>query len=272
MKTILITGCSSGIGLACALGMKSRGWRVLATARRDADLEMLRDKGLDALRLDLESGASIKACAEDALALTGDALDVLFNNAAYGQIGAMEDIPVTALRRQFEVNVFGWHDLTNRLLPSMIARRTGRLIQCSSVLGFVSGPFRGPYSATKFAIEAMSDAYRAELKDTGVKVSLIQPGPITSRFVEHAADALEREVDFDASRHGTFYEERLKILRGGGKVRWKLPPEAVLKKLIHAAESDRPKLRYYVTVPTYMAAIAKRVLPNGLFAALADKN
>ncbi len=261
-RTILITGCSSGIGLAAAAGMKARGWRVFATARQDADLARLRDVvGVEAVDLELRDPGSVARCAEYVLAETDSHLDALFNNAAVGQIGAIEDLSADVLRAQFEVNFFATHDLTQRLIPAMRARGSGRIVQCSSVLGFVSAPYRGAYCASKFALESLSDAMRHELHGTGIHVSLIEPGPIRSRFVEHAMEQLQANVDIEGSLHRDIYHARLEKMKQGGASRFKLEPEAVVRKLIHAVESPRPKTRYYVTVPTYVAAAAKRVLP-----------
>lgn len=264
-RTILITGCSSGIGLASALMLKARGWRVLATARKPEDLKRLREEhGLEPIYLELADAKSIAACAGEALARTGGRLDALFSNAAYSQPGAIEDITAEALRRQFEVNVIGTHDLTRRLIPAMRANGRGRIVQCSSVLGLVSAPWRGAYCASKFALEAMTDALRIELRGSGIHVSLIEPGPIRTRFVENARAAAIANVDVENSVHRERYRSMLAALERGGRQTFKLEPEAVARKLVHAVESPRPKARYYVTVPTYAAAVLKRLLPTGL--------
>lgn len=261
-ESILITGCSSGIGLASARIMKNRGWRVFATARKQADVDRLKgEDGIVALRLDLSDPESIIACADRVISETDGRLLALFNNGAYGQPGAVEDLPVAALREQLEVNVIGTHDLTRRLLPDMIANGRGRIVQNSSVLGLVAAPFRGAYCASKFALEGLSDALRLELAGTGVHVSIIEPGPIRTRFVENALAAARRHIDIAGSRHNARYETFLAALERGGKETFKLEPEAVARKLIHAVESPRPRRRYYVTVPTYLAATARRALP-----------
>lgn len=261
-RSILITGCSSGIGLASARLMKARGWRVLATARKEEDLEWLhRELGVEALYLDLADPGSIARCALETLELTDANLHALFNNAAYGQVGAVEDIVPEVLRRQLEVNVVGTHDLTRRLLPAMRATGQGRIVQCSSVLGFVSVPYRGAYCASKFALEALSDALRHELAGTGIHVSIIQPGPIRTRFVEHALANFRATVDIEGSAHRETYHARLAAMEAGGKQTFKLEPDAVAAKLVHAVESARPKRRYKVTVPTYLAAAGRRLLP-----------
>ncbi len=261
-RSILITGCSSGIGLDAVRTMKARGWRVLATARTADDLERLRViEGVEALPLELADHASIATCAVSALDLTQGKLDAIFNNAAYGQPGAVEDLPPAVLREQLEVNVIGTHDLTRRVIPSMRRNGHGRIVQCSSVLGLVAVPFRGAYCASKFALEAMSDCLRMELQGTGIHVSIIEPGPIRSRFVEHAVERLKSRIDMEGSPHRERYLARLASMEAGGQQAFKLEPEAVSKKLVHAVESARPRRRYYVTVPTYFAAIGRRVLP-----------
>jgi short-subunit dehydrogenase len=262
---ILITGASSGIGLASARLMKARGWRVLATARSPEALAMLeKEVGVEALRLDLSEAASVAACAEEALRRTEGRLYALFNNAAYGQVGAAEDLSADVLRRQLEVNVIATHDLTRRVLLAMRRQGVGRIVQCSSVLGLVSVPYRGAYCASKFALEALSDAMRHELAGTNIRVSIIEPGPIRTRFVETALANFRATVDIEGSPHRDSYLARLAAMEQGGKQTFKLEPEAVAWKLVHAVESARPKTRYMVTVPTYVAAVAKRVLPTSL--------
>ena len=267
-KNILITGCSSGIGLTCALGLKERNWRVFATARNPQDIEMLQDYGLEAFALDYSKPNTIETCITYVLHHTNGQVHALFNNGAYGQPGAVEDLPSNVLRAQFEANFFGWHDLTRRIIPSMRQMGDGRIVQCSSVLGFISPPYRGAYNATKYALEALSDAMRHELKGTGIFVSLIEPGPIKSKFTEHALNALINNIDIDNSPHREIYETQIEKYEAGGRSFFKRPPEAVLKKLIHAIESPRPRDRYKVTLPTYMAALGKRVLPRTVTNAL----
>jgi NAD(P)-dependent dehydrogenase (short-subunit alcohol dehydrogenase family) len=269
-RTILITGCSSGIGEACARGLRARGWRVFATARTPEDLARLDSEGFEALHLDYRDEASVTAAADEVLARTGGRLYALFNNGAYGQPGAVEDLPTSALREQFEANFFGWHTLTRRVLPAMRAAGEGRIVQCSSILGVIALKYRGAYTASKFALEGLSDTLRLELRGTGIHVSLIEPGPIRSRFVEHALEAFRRNIDTEHSPHRDAYRRRETRFQRGGAVRFKLGPEAVLEKLVHAVESPRPKPRYRVTTPTHVMAALRRVLPNrALDAALA---
>ena len=262
-RSILITGCSSGIGHACAQGLHARGWQVIASARQQADVERLRGEGLTAVRLDLDDPASIGEGLAEALALTGGSLDALFNNGAYGQPGAVEDLTRDVLRAQFETNVFGWHDLTRRVIPTMRAQGHGRIVQNSSVLGLVAMAFRGAYVSSKFAIEGLTDTLRLELAGSGIAVSLIEPGPILSRFRDNGYAAYRRAIDRDASVFRETYAGMEQRLTAEGPVQpFTLPPEAVLKKLVHALESPRPKPRYYVTFPTHLMAALRRALPT----------
>ena len=261
-RSVLITGCSTGIGFAAARDLRARGWQVIATARKSADLDRLKSMGFDAVHLELTDSESIAACSALALDLTGGKLGALFSNAAYGQVGAIEDLEVEVMRTQFEVNVFGLHDLTRRLIPAMRANRCGRIINCSSVLGLMAAPYRGAYCATKFALEAISDSLRMELHGTGISVSLIEPGPIRTEFLPTAIRLFRENVDITASAHAEIYRRRLQGMEAGGKATFKLEPEAVVKRLVHALESPRPKPRYFVTVPTYGANILKRLLPT----------
>ncbi|MEQ1613638.1 MAG: SDR family NAD(P)-dependent oxidoreductase [Hyphomicrobiaceae bacterium] len=261
-RSILITGCSTGIGFAAARDLKLRGWRVLATARKADDLARLTAQGVDALPLELADPASIAACATRALELTDGRLGALFSNAAYGQIGAVEDLEVQALRDQFEVNFFGLHDLTRRVIPAMRRQGAGRIVQCSSILGLMAAPYRGAYCASKYALEALTDSMRMELHGSGIHVSLIEPGPIRTEFLPTALAKFRERIDIDGSAHRETYQRRLASMATGGKTTFKLEPEAVVRRLIHAVESSRPKPRYFVTTPTYIAAMLKRVLPT----------
>ena len=272
-RSVLITGCSSGIGLASAALLKQRGWRVLATARQDADLARLRnDVGVEAIKLELADEASIRSCAEAALELTDNKLYAVFNNGAYGQPGALEDLDIAAVREQFTVNVFAAHELTRRLIPSMRANGAGRIVHCSSVLGLVAAPYRGVYCASKFALEALADTLRLELAGSGISVSLIEPGPIDTKFIDHAMAAAKRHVDIAGSVHSARYEEMIAAMERGGTKTFKLPPDAVASKLVHALESRRPKRRYYVTTPTYIVAAARRLLPTAMLDWFAARN
>lgn len=264
-RAVLITGCSSGIGRCLALGLAARGYDVIATARRPADVAALAAQGLYALPLDLAVSESITAAVGTIRARTGDQLYALINNGAYGQPGAVEDLSRTALRAQFETNVFGTHELTTRLLPVFRAAAAGRIIQISSLLGLVSLAYRGAYNASKFALEALSDTLRLELRGTGIHVSLIEPGPIKSRFRDNALAAFRAHIDPATSAHRERYQVLLDRLLGQrGPLPFTLPPEAVLRRVVHALEARRPKIRYYVTVPTYFFAASRRLLPARL--------
>lgn len=261
--SILITGCSSGIGRACAHGLAARGWQVIASARRRKDVARLREARLSAVELDLVDTRSIAEGLEQALELTGGRLEALFNNGAFGLPGAIEDLTRDALRAQLETNLLGWHDLTRRVIPVMRAQGEGRIVQNSSVLGLVALPFRGAYVTSKFALEGLTDTLRLELRGSGISVSLIEPGPILSRFRDNAYAAYRQHIDVEASVFRATYARMEKRLAQEGPVQpFTLPPEAVLKKLIHALESPRPRARYYVTVPTHLMATLRRMLPT----------
>lgn len=270
-RSILITGCSSGIGLASARGMKARGWRVFATARKAEDIRRLEDEGFEALVLDYADPASVADCAAAVAQRAGGRLDALFNNGAYGQPGAVEDLSRAVLEAQFAANVFGWHQLTCAVLPLMRANGGGRIVQCSSVLGLVALKWRGAYNASKFAIEALSDTMRLELEGSNIFVSLIEPGPIASRFTEHALRAFESNIDHARSPYRAAYERQRARLGRGGSNRYKLGPEAVFEKLVLAVESPRPRARYFVTRPTTYMAIARRLLPQRMLDRLLHK-
>ena len=234
-KTILITGCSSGIGYCVAKALHEYGYRVFATARRQESVEMLLNEGLESLQLDLMDSNSINHAFESVMRLTNGELYAVFNNGAYGLPGAIEDLTREALRNQFETNVFGWQELTNLILPVMRKQGYGRIIQNSSVLGFVSLPFRGAYNATKYAIEGLSDTMSLELIGSNIHVCLIEPGPIESKFRENAVKMLLKNVDVEKSIHRERYRKVLKRLNTKGPaVPFTLPPEAVLKRFIHA--------------------------------------
>ena len=261
-RAVLITGCSSGIGLCVARALRDRGYRVFATARQAADVERLGREGLESLRLDLDDPESIEQAVAEVLERTGGRLYALFNNGAYGQPGAVEDLPRDALRALFETNLFGWHQLTRAVLPVMRRQGEGRIIQNSSILGFVALKYRGAYNASKYAVEGLTDTLRLELAGSGIHVSLVEPGPIASRFRENAYRKWKENIDAGGSLHAAAYramEERLTT--EGPAVPFTLPPEAVLKRVIHALESRRPRIRYPVTFPTYLFAVLKRLLP-----------
>jgi short-subunit dehydrogenase len=262
-KCVLITGCSSGIGHCVASGLKNRGYRVFATARKEADVADLQRQGFESLQLDLDDRSSIDQAVEQLLVTTEGRLYALFNNGAYGQPGAVEDLSREALRQQFETNLFGWHELTCRVIPTMRKQGEGRIIQNSSILGFITLPYRGAYVATKYALEGLSDTLRLELTGSGIYVSLIEPGPIESRFRDNAYVMFKKHIDSEQSVHREYYQSMIKRLeKQGPAAPFTLPAEAVLKKVIHALESNRPKPRYHVTFPTHLFAILRRLLSS----------
>ena len=262
-RTVLITGCSSGIGLCVARGLRSRGYHVIATARKAKDVRRLTDEGFNALLLDLDHSASIRQAVSDAIAVAPQGLYALFNNGAWGLPGAVEDLSRDALRAQFETNLFGTMELTNLVIRHMRKQGKGRIIHNSSVLGLVAFPYRGGYTASKFALEGITDTQRMELRNTGIHISLIEPGPIESRFRKNAYRMYERWIDKQNSVHRARYEVmEQRLLKDGAAAPFTLPPEAVLGKVVHALESRRPKIRYYVTFPTHLFGTLKRLLPN----------
>ncbi|MEM7320201.1 MAG: SDR family NAD(P)-dependent oxidoreductase [Pseudomonadota bacterium] len=261
-KTILITGCSSGIGLDAAHGMRKRGWRVFASCRAQEDCDHLKSQGFEAPRIDYCDAVSIASGLDEVLAATDGTLDALFNNGAHGLPGAVEDVPTDGLRHIFEANFFGWHELTRQVIPIMRAQGHGRIVQNSSVLGLVAFPWRGAYTATKYAIEGLTDTMRLELNGTGIHVILIEPGPVTSKLRQKSIPVFERFIDWKNSALREKYETSLlrRLYDGSGKDRFELSASAVTEKLAHAVESNRPRPRYYVTTPTYIAGFLRRIL------------
>ena len=269
MRTILITGCSSGIGYCVAHGLKARGWRTFATARQPADVARLQAEGLESLPLDVRDPASIQAALTEILAQTGGRLEALFSNAGYGQPGAVEDVSSAALREQLETNLLGAHELTRQVIPLMRRQGGGRILYNSSLLGLVAFPYRGAYVASKFALEGLADTLRLELAGTGIHVCLIEPGPILSRFRDNAYAAYQRHIDAESSPHQRQYAAmQARLRKVGPAAPFTLPPEAVLKRVIHALESPRPRARYPVTVPAYLFTVLRRLLPARLLDAI----
>ena len=262
-RSILITGCSSGIGFDAAQGLAARGWRVFATCRQEADCERLRGMGLESFVLDYADSASIAAAVAEVKSRTGGRLDALYNNGAIACPGAVEDLPTAALRANFEVNLFGYHDLILQVIPMMRAQGAGRIINCSSVLGLVPMKWRGAYVATKYAMEGLTDVLRLEMEGTGIRVILIEPGPITSNIRKNSIPHFERWIDWKASARAAEYDGlRARLYEARGPDRFELPASAVTAKLIHALESPKPHARYFVTKATYLMNIARRVLPT----------
>ncbi|WP_449041528.1 SDR family NAD(P)-dependent oxidoreductase [Paracoccus sp. (in: a-proteobacteria)] len=262
MRTVLITGCSSGIGLDAARHLARAGWRVIATCRREQDLAARRAEGMLALPLDLSDPGSVAACAQKALEL--GPVDALVNNAAFALPGAVEDLPRDGLRAIFEANLFGTHDLSRRMIPHFRDRGAGRIVNVSSVLGLVGIPWRGAYVATKFALEGLTDVLRIEMEGTGIRVILIQPGPITSRIRANSIPHFERWIDWQASPRAGQYRDSLlrRLYEPGGKDRFELPASAASAVILRALEAPRPRARYRLTRPTTMAEIGRRLLPT----------
>lgn len=262
MKSVLVTGCSTGIGACVARGLAVRGWQVFATARKAEDVERLRAEGMESLLLDLNDTDSIRAAVDELLIRTGGRLDAVFNNGGFGQVGAVEDLTRDALREQFETNLFGWVELTNRIIPVMRRQGHGRIVMNSSVLGYAAFAYRGAYTAAKFALEGLSDTLRHELHGSGIHVALVEPGPITSRFRQNCVPHFEKHIDWRNSVHRAQYEAQLaRLNKPGPAAPFTLPPEAVLEKVIHALENPFPRARYPVTVPAVAFWWLKRLLP-----------
>ncbi|TDL76277.1 SDR family NAD(P)-dependent oxidoreductase [Palleronia sediminis] len=268
-RSILITGCSSGIGLDAARGLRDAGWRVFASCRAEADCAARRAEGFDAPRLDYADADSIDAALSEVLDATGGTLDALFNNGAFACPGAVEDLPTDALRAVFEANVFGWHHLTRAAIVPMRRQGRGRIVQCSSVLGFVPMPWRAAYVASKHALEGLTDTLRLEMRGTGIDVISIQPGPIATRIRANSIPHFERWIDWRASPRRAQYEATLlRRLYEGAPDRFQLPASAVTRRLVEALETPRPRDRYRVTTPTRLAALGRRVLPGRMLHAL----
>ncbi len=264
-KSVLITGCSSGIGLHVAHALQRRGYQIFASARKRSDVELLTRQGLRCIQLDVSESGNIQQAVELVTHETGGRLFALINNAGYGQPGAVEDLSRKALRRQFDTNLFGLVELTNAVVPVMQRQGGGRIVQISSVLGFVAMPLHGAYTASKFALEGITDTLRLELKDTNIHVSLIEPGPIISQFRKNSLRMYQKYIDDKNSRFRQQYQAlEKKLNKSGVVVPFTLGPERVLKKTIHALESTKPKARYFVTLPTHLFATLKRILPTSV--------
>lgn len=262
-KTILITGCSTGIGYVSAVTLKNRGHKVIASARKSEDVARLQQEGFTAIQLDLADSKSIKQAVKTALDLSGNHIDVLFNNGAFGQPGAVEDLSREVLKSQFETNLFGTHELTNLLIPVMRRQDHGRIIYNSSILGLVAMPYRGAYNASKYALEGLADTLRLELHGTNIFISLIEPGPILTQFRQNSFALYKKNIAVDNSFHkDTYLKMAERLQKEGAAVPFTLPAKAVADKVVHAIESDRPKIHYYVTFPTYLFAYLKRILPT----------
>ena len=271
-KSILITGSSSGIGYDAAHGLRAAGWRVFASCRKANDCARLQAEGFESPLIDYTDADTIVNGLAEVLEATGGTLDALYNNGAYAIPGAIEDLPTAALREIFETNVFGWHELTRLTIPVMRAQGHGRIVNCSSVLGFVGNRWRGAYAATKYALEGLTDILRLEMADTEIKVILIEPGPITSQFRNNAVPHFEKWVDWEHSAMRDGYKEELdRLYKETEPSKYEMPPSAVTKKLLHAITSPNPKPRYFVTMPTYLMGILKRILSTRMLDAVISR-
>ncbi len=263
-RSILITGCSSGIGHDAAHALKRRDWRVFASCRKPEDCARLKEEGFEAPLIDMADAGSIHSGLEEVLTATGGRIDGLYNNAAFGLPAFVEDLPTDALREIFETNFFGLHDLTRQVIPVMRAAGRGRIVNCSSVLGFSVYPWRGAYVSTKFALEGLTDTLRIELHGSGIHVSLIEPGLITTKFGENSQKNFERLIDWEASARADEYRRDL-LAKWDGRnpnARLEVPPSRVTARIIHALESPRPRTRYRVTWLAQATYILKRLLPT----------
>ena len=263
--SIIVTGASSGIGAHCARALKADGWRVFATARKPADIAALEADGIEAFFMDYRDAASIEALVAVVLERTGGRLDALYNNGAHAQAGAVEDLPVEALREQFEANVFGWHDLTRRVVPVMRRQGHGRLVHCTSILGLMPARFRGAYCASKYAVEGLMLSLRQELQDSGIHVSLIEPGPVRSKIHANGTGWFLKNVDYGNSVHRTGYRRQMEQVRSQAAQDRRSDPQAVYAALKHALLSQRPRPHYVVTMPARIGVALKRLLPAALF-------
>ena len=256
--SILITGCSSGIGKQTALYLNNKGYTVFATARKDEDVKILQDLGLKAFKLDVTKKETITQTLQNITKLTNGTLDILFNNAGYGQPGAIEDLKTDILKEQFETNVFGLHEVTLQVLPIMKAQGYGKIIQHSSVLGLVSLKLRGAYNASKYAIEGLTDTLRLELLDTNISVTLLNTGPVLSDFRKNAKEKLIQNIDIENSRFKNSYNLSLQSKKSD--VPFTLEAIEVSKIIEKIIKTKNVKPRYYITTATYLLGIAKRLL------------
>ncbi|HIF9198183.1 TPA: SDR family NAD(P)-dependent oxidoreductase [Photobacterium damselae] len=273
MLSILITGCSSGIGFYCAKQLHQAGHHIVATCRTEHDHKTLQQLGISTVNMEMSDDISIEKGFAQALTLLNGKIDILFNNAAYGQPGALEDLPTEALKEQFATNFFGWHTLTRLTIRQMLKQKSGKIVQNSSVLGLVAMKYRGAYNASKFAIEGYTDTLRLELADTPIHISLIEPGPIESQFRATAKRYFERYINIEHSRHQLSYKQTLERLGNPSPSnRFTLQPDAVYQRLLSIIEAKQPKARYFVTQPTYIFAFLRRVLPNWLLDKIVSKS
>lgn len=265
-RTVLVTGCSSGIGEAAAFYLRERGWDVIPTARKAEDLDGLRAAGFHPIELDLADSDSVQSAVEECLKRVPEGLGGIVNNAGMAMPGAVEDISREALRKQFEVNVFGLQELTNGLIPLFRKQKWGRIVNVSSIYGLITAPMVGAYCASKYALEALSDAQRIELRGSGVGLSLIEPGPIVTAFRRNAAAVMEKDLISENTLHAESYRKEIARRKNQFK---KIdfinrPPEDVAKRIAHALESKNPRRRYKITPPAHLGSFMGRFFPAAL--------
>jgi short-subunit dehydrogenase len=272
MQNILITGCSSGIGLATAIMLKENGYKVYTTARKKQDVKHLKAQGFCAYKLDVTKPKHITKVLNDILVQEGH-LDAVFNNAGFGQPGAIEDVSTQVLKEQFETNVFGLHEVTLQCMKIFREQGHGKLIQHSSVLGFISLKFRGAYNASKYAIEGLSDTLRQELIGSNITLSIINTGPVTSKFRENALIKFKQNIDINNSFFAPTYNNELKVRLENDKdnTPFNLPATSVAKVVLRIMQSSKPKPRYYVTGATHLLGFFKRVLSTSLMDKLLNR-
>jgi short-subunit dehydrogenase len=263
-KSILITGCSSGIGLAAATILQKKGYRVFATARKEADVKKLQTLGLESYLLNVNDSNSIRTVLADILTKTNGTLGALFNNAGYGQTGAIEDLNRDLMREQFETNVFGPMELIIQILPIMRKQGYGRIIQNTSILGVIAMPYYGAYNASKFALEGFSNTLRQELQGTSIYVSIIAPGPIKTQFRENAFNTYKDTVPYEQSVHSERYQTIENYFANSHEKHppFTVTPDKVVDKLIDVLESSKPKAHYYIGIPAHVFAWLRRLLPD----------
>jgi len=258
-RYVLITGCSTGIGLSLAQSLSTFGFHVIASTRKSRDTQRLKRLGVQCIPLDLESPESIASAIDQLTDITNGTLYALINNGAYGQPGAVEDLSRHALKAQFETNVFGTQELTNHCIPLFRRQGYGRIIQISSILGRVCLANRGAYNASKYALEALSDTMRLELEGSGIFVSLIEPGPIESDFRKNCLKHFQANINALNSAHSETYSRELKRLDTTENTKFTLPASSLLKPVLHALDSPYPKPRYTVTTPAKVLPWLKRI-------------
>lgn len=262
--SILITGCSSGIGYFCAKKLHLDGYKVYATTRNEEDVTRLKAEGLEAFKLDVTNSHEITKAVEFIQKNNDGKLDILFNNAGFGQPGALEDLPLVALKEQFETNVFGNFELTQKMLPLLRNSTNPKIVQNSSVLGIISLKYRGAYNASKYAIEGLSDTLRLELEPFGIKVVLIEPGPVVSHFRKNAYEKFKKYIKVDGSFYENDYRSSIKRFESVEKDPFTLDESSIYKVMRKIIKEQNPKPRYRVTIPTTLFWFLKRVLSTRL--------